>query len=649
MIDPQKVWLSPQLPSLPAAALKLVKLAKNPASDIGDYVKAIQSDPAIAARILKAANSSYFGLSNKVQSIDRALMLLGTKSVIALALGFSLIEASTTPGPVADAYRQFWVRSAVQAATASALDKQLAQQSSQDTMVMGLLLDLGQLAMLKTIPQEYLRVMEACKTLSQSVVQVEKELLGFDHVQIGLELVRRWNLPDSLESAIRLHHAPISAFSADNSNSNPHLPVSRVAATVEAVGEYYCGPNKGRSLERLQLLIQQFWSFSQVRVNAFLEGLRSSIEEIGAMFSIDVGELESPGELLSQANEQLAMIAMSAHAETTQVRAREEVIEREIRHLEAQHTQLRQKANRDTLTGVYNRQFFDEVLARETDRCARNRLPVGVVFFDVDHFKRLNDSLGHACGDEVLRQIAHIVETTVRGSDVPARYGGEEFVILATQPTEKGLGILAERLRSNIESSPFEFEGRTVPATISVGAALTIPTRNDEAAGLKLVQAADEAMYAAKQAGRNRVVTRVLMSDLDRDLIQKVNFRRFSRWLVRRGAHDMVAVSRALLSTRGKSAAPRDVLRETGWFDNGQVEQAIEERARTGEPFSEVALRLGYLATDQLATLVALEQESPRHTAEALARLNLISDEEVAPLIEAYEAEFGLVTALQPA
>src|SRR5450756_1423672 len=104
MIDPQKIWQSAQLPTLPVVAFRLIELSRSPDTGIAEIASTIKSDPAIVARLLKAANSSLFGLTSKVKSIDQAVVLLGTTAVTALALGFSLVDTSTCQGPLGEAY-----------------------------------------------------------------------------------------------------------------------------------------------------------------------------------------------------------------------------------------------------------------------------------------------------------------------------------------------------------------------------------------------------------------------------------------------------------------------------------------------------------------------------------------------------------------
>jgi diguanylate cyclase (GGDEF)-like protein len=648
MIDTQKIWASAHLPTLPAVALRLIELTRSPTTGIGEIVAAVKSDPAIVARLLKAANSTFFGMTTKVTSIEQAAVLLGTNGVTALALGYSLADGSSTQGPLRDAYSAYWLQSAVQATAARLLAVRQSSAGGEDHFLTGLLLDLGELAMLRTIPLEYKRVVEAAASLQCPLHEMEAQILGVSHVDVGITLMQRWNLPDALSRAVRWHHQPLEAFAADPQAM--HDPLLKTMATAAAFGDYFCSPAKGHALDRLRKLAGAFFQLSGPALDAFLGDLRQHIDEIAGLFSIDAQSLATPAELLAQANEQLAMLAISAQAESVHARARQEAAEHVIRKLEIEHEQLREQALRDPLTRLFNRQFFDESLAREIQHCAREALPLGILFCDVDRFKQINDRYGHSFGDEVLRRIAAVAGASVRTSDVVARYGGEEFVILVAQPSEKGLEKTAERIRAEIESARIQHQGQPVSVTVSVGAALTIPERSGQSDGSYLVEAADQAMYEAKQAGRNLVRFRNLMSDFNRHLVALVLQRRFSRWLVHRGTLDLASVSRALLQSRTDRLRLGDIACYFELLTTAEVAEIRARQAQTGLRFGETAVRMNLLDIHQLAGLLAVQHENPRDLAVILARLGLLDAGRIQRLLDEYESEITLAgQVLSPA
>ncbi|MDP2401259.1 MAG: diguanylate cyclase, partial [Actinomycetota bacterium] len=165
---------------------------------------------------------------------------------------------------------------------------------------------------------------------------------------------------------------------------------------------------------------------------------------------------------------------------------------------------LEHMATTDGLTGLWNRRFTLESLARELDRARREGASTGVVLVDIDHFKGVNDDYGHAAGDEALRRTADVLSQVVRQYDIVGRVGGEEMLVVAPDVSAGSLGVLAERLRAAVEALDTADVCPDRSLTISVGTALAAAGQAETVDAL--IARADAAMYAAKDAGRNRVV-----------------------------------------------------------------------------------------------------------------------------------------------
>jgi len=169
--------------------------------------------------------------------------------------------------------------------------------------------------------------------------------------------------------------------------------------------------------------------------------------------------------------------------------------------LSEMNAELAHRATRDPLTGLPNRALFSDHLASTLARGRSTGRRPGVIFFDLDRFKLVNDSLGHAAGDDLLRQVGERVAGVLRSGDVLARLGGDEFVVLTADPLDlDGAISVAERIRSALQT-PFVLEGRTVQVSSSLGVALDDGTIDGE----RLVERADMALYRAKENGRNQV------------------------------------------------------------------------------------------------------------------------------------------------
>lgn len=174
-----------------------------------------------------------------------------------------------------------------------------------------------------------------------------------------------------------------------------------------------------------------------------------------------------------------------------------------LQEIRARDEKLSQLATTDTLTGLANRGHALETLQAMLTRAQRKGQPMGVILLDVDHFKRVNDTYGHPAGDRVLQDIGRILQASVRAYDLAARFGGEEFLVLCDGADLSVTADMAERIRSTVASHVCHLaDGQTLRATVSVG---VHAGASAHATAAQLIEAADQALYRAKQAGRNRV------------------------------------------------------------------------------------------------------------------------------------------------
>lgn len=167
--------------------------------------------------------------------------------------------------------------------------------------------------------------------------------------------------------------------------------------------------------------------------------------------------------------------------------------------------ELYESATKDALTGLFVKRHFNEQMEKEFKFHQRIKKPFSVVIADLDHFKKVNDTYGHTAGDQVLKETGRIFLNILRKGDIGARFGGEELVFALREAPLPGARVFAERIRSLVASHPYLYEGKRIPVTVSLGVA-TLVDENYRTAS-ELLKAADAALYRAKQAGRNRVMT----------------------------------------------------------------------------------------------------------------------------------------------
>jgi diguanylate cyclase (GGDEF)-like protein len=164
--------------------------------------------------------------------------------------------------------------------------------------------------------------------------------------------------------------------------------------------------------------------------------------------------------------------------------------------------EVHENSVRDSLTGCFNRRHALEVVDAELRRARRSHMPLSMIMFDLDHFKRINDHYGHLAGDAVLAAVGGRMKAVLRGSDMKCRYGGEEFLILLPDTPLSGARRVAETLRGEIQDHPVTFNDERINVTASFGLTAITPGELDP---LVIMGRADSALYRAKQQGRNRV------------------------------------------------------------------------------------------------------------------------------------------------
>jgi diguanylate cyclase (GGDEF)-like protein/PAS domain S-box-containing protein len=221
-----------------------------------------------------------------------------------------------------------------------------------------------------------------------------------------------------------------------------------------------------------------FWG--DLSVSVLRDGAGAPMYVLG--FLIDISDHKRAEEKLQEANEQL---------------------EQQLSENQALQARLRDLAVRDSLTGLFNRRYMEETLKRELSRAARDRTALSLVMIDIDRFKTLNDTYGHQAGDRVLKELAALLQSQMRGEDIACRYGGEEFVAILPGASLRDAAQRAESWRRAFMALRIPYEEQLLGCTLSMGIA-EYPRHG--LTGSELLFQADSALYMAKRAGRNRVV-----------------------------------------------------------------------------------------------------------------------------------------------
>ncbi|MDP2833089.1 MAG: GGDEF domain-containing protein [Pseudomonadota bacterium] len=247
---------------------------------------------------------------------------------------------------------------------------------------------------------------------------------------------------------------------------------------------------------------------------AMLREMVREITEKTAHLANDLGEknqglAENVSDLKSCRDKQeilrlLSSVVMQAGSiHSTVESSHQELLEtrQSLNAMQEELAETRQMLNEDALTGALNRRGLDTTLSREIARAQRSNARLSLAMVDLDHFKKVNDDFGHAAGDQMLMHFTSLIRSVMRKSDALVRYGGEEFTLILPETDARGAHFVLGRLQQMMARSPLHYEGKQINTTFSAGVATLKPDENGHA----LLRRADDAVYAAKNAGRNAI------------------------------------------------------------------------------------------------------------------------------------------------
>ncbi len=466
---------SSSLPTLSTIALEVIQHCQSENLNFNELAQVVGRDPALAVKILRMANSPIFGFRSEVRSMPQALGLLGLNCVRALVLSFSLVRNSSQEreGPLAE----FWKRSVISSVAAKELSKGLSATIREEAFLAALLQDIGIMAFSKAFGNRYKTLYETAGKSPAGLLAAEKAEFGADHAEVGSWLLEKWGLPSRLVTLVRYSHD--SRFLRDE---DPELFI--IASRVEfsaRMADLWSKGDPQNSFHIAETEATALFGEGKVDLHALGTSILESLRSIAPMFELKLND-EELANILEQAEEATTMSVM---------------------RLQTAIVTLEAVATRDPLTGIYNRGSLDSFLRHRFEKPNIERM--GVIFADIDHFKRINDTHGHAAGDAVIRTVAQRLTASSRGEDFVGRYGGEEFVVVVELDRPDDIVKIGERLRLAIASAPFPIAlDKSLPVTISVGCVTAQPDRHHSFT--ELMEDADYALYMAKNEGRNRVV-----------------------------------------------------------------------------------------------------------------------------------------------
>jgi diguanylate cyclase (GGDEF)-like protein len=474
-----------KLPTLPGIAVKILEAVKKEHSSINEIADIISSDPPLSAEVLKTVNSPFYGLPSKITTVPRAVSMLGMNAVKNLALSFSLVKAFHNGSKNSFDYSAFWKNSLTGAVTSKLLAKNICPNAAEDAFFIGLLQNIGTLAIVQCMPRKYDLILEEMGSTQCSSYKAENEILGFDHGEIGEYLTHKWGFSEIFTVPIRYHHYPEQL----NRKDNPEIELfTKFLHLASAFTDFVTLPNKTLYLGLIEHYTDKYGFSGKYDIEDIVLQLQKQTADVFPLFDIKVSQDTDYSKIIEEARTELINLS--------------DDFLRQFIEQQRDVTKLRELAIHDGLTGLINHQQFKEVLDTELSRANRYKHPLTLIFADIDHFKRINDTYGHLAGDYALKVVAKCLKDSVRTCDVVSRYGGEEFGVILPETPLEGAVVLAERLKKALSELQMDYEGRKLSVTLSFGIAPFLQNRDitrDE-----LIKEADDALYQAKRTGRNK-------------------------------------------------------------------------------------------------------------------------------------------------
>ncbi len=599
-----------RLPSPSGTALAIMQLVQQNDASVQKLAQLVKSDPALSGRILRFANSAAFGARRPIADIQAAVMMMGMQTVRNFALSLSLIGNNSKGHCQEFDYEAYWSQSLAMSVSIAAITARELTVVPEESFTLGLLGDIGSLALATAWSEIYGKCLGAAK--GEQLLALERERFAIDHNALSLMLLADWGFPEIFLDALKL------SFGMKVAGLNRTAHFARQLVFARLIGNY-CVADEAHRAVLLPGLTEEasLHALDESALSAFIDEIIELWQEWGALVEVktDVRQpllttevvLESvlPGldlllvdddpMMLARLSKQLAaegnrvsvcrdgesalkhviehkpqlvitdwrmkpmdglalckalrksafgkniyLIMLTSTEEEdalveafdagiddyvtkpvslrvllARLRAGQRIItlqhelekesqdiQRYTAELAAANRRLKSMANTDVLTGLPNRRYALNRLEQEAAAAMRANQPLSVLMLDLDHFKSVNDTLGHDVGDQVLVHAAKLMRETARTSDIVCRLGGEEFLVIALNTDGSTALSLAERIRRSIEQNQPQGHVLRYPVTVSIGVAGSMSAKP----GWKeLMKWADDALYLVKQGNRNGV------------------------------------------------------------------------------------------------------------------------------------------------
>ena len=468
------------LPSLPAVAIQVLELVRDPNSELSQLARLVSKDPAMVSKILRTANSSIYSPATKVSKLTQALSMLGLQTVRVLVLGFSLVRNLKNYKHRGFRPLEYWRRAIYSATAALTLAQRVHLELQEEAFVAALLMDIGMLVLDELFGDQYGKMNEKARSHSELVKLEESQLLT-SHGEVGGVLAEIWGLPQVLASPIKWHHKPAEV-------EDPSLrQLAQICYLAGRCADVFVEQSAATAIAELREYCRGQYSMTDSDCDALLNQISRRTSEIAPLFDIELNSGVSYEAILKRANDSVIQMTLASHEQARR-----------------QKEQMEQQALLDGHRRLGTRADFDAALTTEFAAVDPGTRPLALVMMQLDSFDIIREQHGDGGAEAVVQAVANIAGTAAKPGELVARF--RESVLTVILPG-RGRGeamSLAEAVRRAVCAAPIDLGRRSAAITVSAGVAAVEPgTPFKEPA--HLVMAASLALDAAHSAGRNCV------------------------------------------------------------------------------------------------------------------------------------------------
>ena len=345
-------------------------------------------------------------------------------------------------------------------------------------------------------PDEYGEVFARSGRDHLLLERLERQNLGATHIELGQYLADKWNFPELFSRIFGFSHEQ------DRRTLQDLEPDVRCVALSGHIADTWLREDHLEASIDAARVAESAVDMKPESLQSILAEIAEVLPDASVAFEINMGTPETTNYVLEQARK----VLVDRPAESVPDFMKSPDL------IESENQVLREQVYADPLSGLYNRRYLDVALPRELQKAYELNQPLSLVFFDIDSFKAINDTYGHATGDLVVRGVASVIQEGLRHTDIAARYGGEEFVALLPSTEARGVEAISRRIVCRVASQSFSGPAGT-PVVVTVSAGCATCLKPDQCTPESLLRAADEFLYVAKGQGGNQVYP-VTQSDL---------------------------------------------------------------------------------------------------------------------------------------